>query len=231
METISAAQAAYDFLRNNTITASRIMKGYDLTYGEFFFCVLLLLEDMTLFYEHLGEGILNKKFKDFNRTSVDVLFEKGLVTKRWTDEEFPDDVELTKSFKKKLMDEFGFTKENIDETKQYFEKQKLLMDKFGNEFFKEYPSQAEINGKSVFLKNCNKEALGVKGKSQLIALYIKKIGEDEQLHHQIIEAIKQNKSEGVATHAVLKQNIVNFVDTEAWNDLINNETHHWDKLM
>lgn len=232
MKTISKEQASYEFLRNHTIIDSRLMLGYDLTPAELLFCKLLLLDDMTLFYEHLGECILKENHEKLTRTSVETLYNKGLVDKRWShDEELPDDVELTKKFETRLKQEYGFADDNIQEAQRKLEEQKRLIEEIAEEFFRVYPYETDINGKRALLKSCRKPDLGINGAEQLKKYYLSKIKNDEMLHKKIVAAIKKNVNGGKANHPVLSQNIVSFVDAEGWNDLFSATDFQWDNVI
>lgn len=213
-------QISYEFLRNHLISDSRLARAYKLTPSEVTFIKLLLIKDDAVFYEHFGEKLLDDE-KVFNRKVVKNLYDKEIVTSIWkVNQDFPEDVQLEKGFEEYCQKLYRFTDKDVSAAQEDILKEQTLFNEIAQEFFSAYPATTIISGSKAMLKSCNKPGLGVKSVTELKRRYLLEINGDVELHKKIISALTLYTYNGVTDNPILKTNIVNFVVSHGWEDLI-----------
>lgn len=236
---MTMADASFSFLHKSTEGEAMLMKKYHLTPSEHLFVKILLLEDDALLYRYIGDGLFNEREMPFTPDQVNYLYSKGYVNKRWNinESEFPDRISLTPKFRKVLQSEYGFTQDIVENASKERRDKVIMKDMYTDEFIKNYPSIVKITNSSgtvdIGLKSCNKPNLGVRNRTELKDLYWKSINGDIELHKKIIEALNREvDSDGSSNNAQLKFNIVNFVHSNLWEDLLKESiTKDWGDMV
>lgn len=171
-------------------TILNLLIKYNLTADELLIVYLILIaqdeeghkEFISKWYNHFGE----EKAKAIS----DSLRKKGIITKTYEDEEFPNNIEFNKNFLKGWIKTSG---------------------QMGQELFSAYPKYLLINGKQMALTNFSKRFNTME---EMFFFYSLQIGHSIEKHKKIMEILDWAKKNNK-----LHYGIVEFIVGHKWEEL------------
>lgn len=216
-KTLSSEEARALYFSRITGDNLKFLDKFKINSVQLEYLKLLYLENFKWYYCFLG---LQDSLTQFtiSKETVNDLYNKGLVTQRWTSDKLPNDHDqLTDLCRNAIEEIFKLTSSAVREMRENQRIHEATMLKCAKEFFDTYPDFVVTGNGRITLKACNEFTFNnriYEGKNSLMEIYLLQINNDLTTHKKVISLLRK-----FPEHPLSRIKITTFVVDKRWEDM------------